>query len=604
MGVASWEYLNALAKYEGSETAHEDVVACLKRHGHSAKMSDAWCTETVMAALYDCGAISLVGGYSQISGDLKKKAEKKGIYHKGMAGVLPGDIIIFGENSKPNHTEVNVGNLVDISGNYNKGCGRRTYRGRHTMGYVRPKWAVKEMDNLQVVIGAADSILGVYGSGNTRKTQLAPFGSKNAQMIQDEVDRIWDDMDKILFDLAVYVIAGHAAKGSYRAKRLGSFAERVQEKIDDIYALRGKSVEEAAQLVLDDKFGKNAVRRLLLKFCGYDPDAVQAAVNKALEAPKNTNPEGLRASVVSLFRDADRSTKDVDGLQGNMIIIKDHVNRKILGIDSMRSGALDRVKAELKGYDVEWYISHPHSDHMGSNINNLVKAGIIKRLYLPQRTTIHKDYQARFDALVKQCSKSGVPVTYLKQGDIFTFGGIRGKVIYQQINTSTDSVNMRSLCTLFTVAGTNILYCGDHHCGKKESTLDASKIGHVHIYISAHHQLYTGDTDAFIKEISPEWIIGAGWKAWPLGTICQDAKVKAAQKAYQKYGNLLPGDVVGRTELSIEDGVITAMGQKNMVGKTVKYVLNGKTYQKTVHVCEKAKFVQVLSMIPENARFA
>ena len=61
-----WDVLTAAAKYDGSTTAHKDVVANLQKHGHHAKMSDAWCTETIMSILYDAGGIDLVGGYSQV----------------------------------------------------------------------------------------------------------------------------------------------------------------------------------------------------------------------------------------------------------------------------------------------------------------------------------------------------------------------------------------------------------------------------------------------------------------------------------------------------------------------------------------------------------
>ena len=160
---------------------------------------------------------------------------------------------------------------------------------------------------------------------------------------------------------------------------------------------------------------------------------------------------------------------------------------------------------------------------------------------------------------------------------------------------------MHSLCTLFTIGAVTCLNCGDHHCGEKESGFKAP--GHVTVYISSHHQLFTGDTQGFVNAISPDWIIGSGWQSWPNATVGQDPKTKRAQKNYQRVGNLLPGDVCGRVELSISGGVITAKGEKNMTGKTVKYSIDGKTYQKTVHVCTKAAFVKVKSMIPAGAKF-
>ena len=286
MACTVWDFLEALTKYDGSDSAHEDVIKDLNGFGHHATMKDAWCTETLMAAMHRAGGIDLIGGYAQTSGTLKKNAQKKGIWHGGTNGILPGDILVFGSSGKPNHTEANVGFYIDVAGNYNGGCGRRSYKGRSVIGYVRPKYrGMPDMTNLQIAIAAADCILDVYSSGDTRKKQLTVFGKKNAEKIQDEVDRVWNDIDKTVFDLAVYVIANHAGKGKYRRKRLGNWATAVQDKIDDIYALKGRTNAEAAQLVLQNKFGTNTIRELLLKFCGYDPAAVQKEVNKALQQP-------------------------------------------------------------------------------------------------------------------------------------------------------------------------------------------------------------------------------------------------------------------------------------------------------------------------------
>ena len=59
MAKTVYDVLSAAAKYDGSKTAHKDVIDCLNKHGHHAKMSDAWCTETIMAIMYDAGCIDL-----------------------------------------------------------------------------------------------------------------------------------------------------------------------------------------------------------------------------------------------------------------------------------------------------------------------------------------------------------------------------------------------------------------------------------------------------------------------------------------------------------------------------------------------------------------
>ena len=602
MSKTAWDVYSAVKKYDGSPTAHEDVVNTLQKHGHHAKMSAAWCTMTVMAMLYDAGAIDCIGGYSQISGEARKKAKAKKLFHDGSSGILPFDHVIYGDKSgKPNHSEIAIGKDLNVSGNYNKACNRRKRSGRRIIGYTRPKYsACANFNNLQVTILAAETLLGTYGTGNDREKNLSVFGKDNAAKVLQEVERIYHSTDQTIFAIAVYAIQGFAGKDPHRKKRLGSWADSVQKKINSIDALKGKTVAEAAQDVLAGKYGTNAIRSALLAFNGYDAAKVQAEVNKALEA-KPAPIKGTSASIISLFRDAPRQTKDVDGLQGDCVIVK--YNKKALIMDTYKAGVLDKIYAEIADCTDVWlYGSHIHSDHMGKNANALIKSGKVSTLLLPERKTINSEYLARYDKLIADANKYGVKVVNIRQGATFCLSGIKGKVLFQQEHPSTDSVNMKSLCTLITVNGRTMLTCGDHHCGTKESDFEYTE--HVDIYKSSHHRLYTGDREQFIANISPDYVIGSGWKCWGLGTVGEDPKTKRADKAYQKYANFLPGDVCGRTEFVIgADSVIEVKGEKNMTGRTITYTLNGKTYHKTVHVCERTTFHRVNSMLPAGAKF-
>lgn len=604
MSCTVWDILAASMKFDGSPTVNEDVASVLKKYGHSSEKT-AGCTKTLMAIFYTAGAINIVGGYANNSASLIQNAKKAGIWHSGDKGILPGDIVVFGRSGKSNHTEMAVGEDLDLSGNYKGGCSRRK-RSSHSsqiMGYARPKYSpMPDMNNLQLAVVAADVYLRVYGSGDVRKKQLAVWGTKNVKAIQAEVDRVYDNTDDTVFIMAVSAVAGFLGNNDYRAKRLGNWYEKVKAKINEIYSLRGRSVDEAAQLVLDGMFGKNAVRKLLLQFCGYDDGKVQKRVNELLEPAKGNESGSQDGSIVSLFRGVARGSKSDDGLQGDCIILKSGKNALIM--DTMLTGALEKITSEIKGMEnVCLFFTHEHGDHMSKNANKLVKAGLIKKCYVPSANTISSSskYKTRYKTLVNDCKKYGVEVVELTQGSKFTVGSIKGEVLFQQTKNSKDKINMHSLCALFTIGAVTCLNCGDHHCGEKESSFKAP--GHVTVYISSHHQLFTGDTQGFVNAISPDWIIGSGWQSWPNATVGQDPKTKRAQKNYQRVGNLLPGDVCGRTELMISGGVVTAKADKNMTGKTVKYSLNGKTYQKTVHVCSKTTFHAVASMIPAGAKF-
>ena len=284
MGKTVFDLLEIANHFDGLSNINEYVDKILKKHGHSSGKT-AGCTNTIMAMFYQLGSVDIIGGYVNNNKPFMKQAKAAGLWHSGKSGILPGDIIIFGRNGVSNHTELAIGDDLDISGNYNGGCYRRK-RSSHSsdiLGYIRPTYkAMDAMDDLQAAIAASDVLIGVYGINDTRKHLLSVYGAENAAKIQSVVtDAISNGAeDKII---AVACIADHYGKDPERSKKLGRWADKAQARINAIYGMRGKSIEQAAKDVINDNYGKGKVRELLLTFCGYTPGEVQDRVNLILK---------------------------------------------------------------------------------------------------------------------------------------------------------------------------------------------------------------------------------------------------------------------------------------------------------------------------------
>lgn len=612
MAGSFYDVLKVLNKYIGEKDAHKKAVDYLKANNFKMDMETPWCTEFAMAIMHEANCLDLIGTYSQGSGSVKRKATEKGIYHSGSSGIMPGDIVLYGKNGKPNHVEYAIGASLNVSGNYtlhgHNGAYYRKRSGRTIVGYVRPKYSsLKEFNDLDNVIFSSFILLGFYASGQTRSNLMSFVFGKNTDGILKEYNRINDNTEKIIFNLAVFTIAGFAGRNDYRKEILGQYYDAVREEINHIYSLRGKSIDEAAQFVLDGEFGNNNVRKLLLDFCSYDEDKVQKRVNEILskkpDVVKVPSNNIITSSMVSLFRDAGRANEEVDGLQGNCIIFKSG-DYAIIN-DCYRSGAIDKIKAEIKGIkNVCVVITHLHGDHMSSNLNSLIKAKLIKKLYLPERDSgWSSKYKERYDKAIKDCKANNVDYVVLKQGSVFNWGDIKVNVIFKQ---NHGGINMESLILLISMPGNgnDILLPADHYISSRKSEFTYSK--KVKVYCSSHHGLklgkYSGDKIGFVEKINPDYILHTGWKAWPIGSVGQDRKTKQTDEVYQKVSNLIPGDVCGRTELKFHsDGQVDIKLEKGYTGKTVKYKLGGVTYSKTVYVCEKTKFRKVKSMVPNGA---
>lgn len=122
-----------------SADPHKVVIAILKKHGHTLKESSAWCTETVIAAFLEAGLCDLIGGYAADAPTLKKHAKALGIWHSGADEIKAGDIVLYG-SVEPNHTEIAIDGIYNISGNYNGTVKKRKRVGRTINGRIRPKY--------------------------------------------------------------------------------------------------------------------------------------------------------------------------------------------------------------------------------------------------------------------------------------------------------------------------------------------------------------------------------------------------------------------------------------------------------------------------------
>ena len=507
MGKTVYDLLAAACKYDGNPDAHKEVISTLKKHGHTLKESAAWCSETVMAYFLDAGAIDIIGGYAADSGTIKKHAEKLGIWHKGSSGILPGDIVLYGSGGKTNHTEFAIGDDLNISGNYRGGCSRRKRSGRSIVGYVRPRYsATPEMDNLQVTVCACDVMLDVYGSGDTRKKMLSVFGEKNRTLINHEVTRVWGDAGKVPFDMAVYIIAGHAGKDDYRKKRLGSFFSSAQKRVEEIYALRGRSVTEAAQLVIDNKFGTNAIRKLLLRFCGYDAVKVQSEVDRILNDPPDVtyevyvpkfwknNPERYGDCVAYIERNK--------GVISHVVVI-DTGMRHTLSVEMLKAKGITFIDALI--------FSHDHSDHCGQ-YQEFEEAFEVRRVYIPDQTGVRKyqpTYAKRMDDITSFYKSKGIPVAILKKGDFTTTGRMRFQCIFQadadKLPEKEDHhfINNMSAVLRVTLGQWTVLTSGDASADALKQMLAAGIPADCDIFFFNWHSDRGGITTEYAEKMHP-----------------------------------------------------------------------------------------------------
>lgn len=131
--------LSVLESIMSAKDPHAEVIRIHKKWNHTVKESDAWCSETVVAAFLEAGLTAIIGGYAADAPTLKRHAKILGIWHSGDSGIKAGDIVLYGGDA-PNHTEIAIDATYNISGNYHGTVAKRKRVGRTIHGYIRPAY--------------------------------------------------------------------------------------------------------------------------------------------------------------------------------------------------------------------------------------------------------------------------------------------------------------------------------------------------------------------------------------------------------------------------------------------------------------------------------
>lgn len=269
MGKTAQDVLNVMRSWIGFSESNGkfkqiiDLYNSVKPlpRGYAVKYTDEWCDTCVSAAGIKAGCSDLIGRECGCEQHVKI-FKQKGIWiEDGTITPKPGDIILYNwdDATQPNDgysdhigyvESVSGRTITVIEGNKNEAVGRRSIPvgWGYIRGYARPKYASggtapsNPTPSKSIEEIARDVIKGVYGNGDARKNSITAMGYDYAK-VQAKVNEI---------------LKGNTSKPA-------------------------KSVAEVAKDVIAGKYGNGTERRNKLASEGYNPDEVQAEVNRQLK---------------------------------------------------------------------------------------------------------------------------------------------------------------------------------------------------------------------------------------------------------------------------------------------------------------------------------
>ena len=179
--------------------------------------------------------------------------------------------------------------------------------------------------------------------------------------------------------------------------------------------------------MINNNYGKGAVRVLLLKYCGYDAAKVQAEVDRILrQKPAATRfrihvehfcrkDETAYGACTAIFQYA------TDGTIAKCVLIDTSIDKTAnVVIEDLRAQGVKQIDA--------LFISHAHGDHYGG-LSKVCKAFPVKWLYLPDPTELDK-YQRTYGNSLRRESKKVKNFRWYKQGDSAMIGEIKFRCLF------------------------------------------------------------------------------------------------------------------------------------------------------------------------------
>lgn len=145
--------------------------------------------------------------------------------------------------------------------------------------------------------------------------------------------------------------------------------------------------------------------------------------------------------------------------------------------------------------------THPHSDHIGG-LDKVIDTFPVDRVFLPpvEHTT------RTFEDVLDSIASKGLKITKPVPGDSYDLGSASFTILSPVKDYGSD-LNNWSVGIRLTYGDNSFVMCGDAESQAEEDIVNSGAVLKADVLKAGHHGSRTATSDAFLKKVSPSWVV-------------------------------------------------------------------------------------------------
>ena len=192
--------------------------------------------------------------------------------------------------------------------------------------------------------------------------------------------------------------------------------------------------------------------------------------------------------------------------------------------------------------------THPHSDHIGG-LDKVIDTFPVDKVILPPVEHTTKTFEDVLDSIASR----GLKITKPAPGDSYDLGNASFTIL-SPVKDYGNDLNNWSVGVRLTYGDNSFVMCGDAENQAEEDIIKNGAVLKADVLKAGHHGSSTSTSDAFLKKVSPSWVVIQCGKGNSYGHPHKETMEKLKKAGCQ----------VLRTD---EEGTITAFSD----GKTITW---------------------------------